>query len=268
MTETSKLIDAALLLIAAELKRSTSPLLAWSGGKDSQVLLALVQVVAREQGYRFSVAHFRPFNHPSKHLFADLIISMQDLQVVEIKPAFRDAVATGDHIEIVEAYQIAPGAFLYYPIEAEPDYAAGPGSHCAVEKINEPTSEEPGAFDAVFIGHRGDDVDPAHGAIPLKADVVEASGVRFVYPLKDWSEGDIWDASRILNVAQNGKRYADGRMDWNADYYEICTKCLHKGDSDFVICPKIQDHVYRLGKLISLEDRRRIWRDQFINLES
>ena len=269
MTEVSKLIDAALLLIAEELKRAGRPLLAWSGGKDSQVLLALMNVIAREQGYEFQVAHFRPFDHPSKHLFADLIISMQELKIVEDwKPAFRSAIAKGDHVEIVDSYQFAPGAFLHLPIEAEPDHEPGPGSHCAVEKLNEPTSDEARDFDAVFIGHRSDDVDPAHGPIPLKREVAEAAGVRFVYPLKNWSEGDVWDASRILNVAQNAKRYAEKRMDWNADYYDLCTKCLKKGERDHVICPKTNDWVYRLGNLLDLEQRREALRSQYINLES
>lgn len=260
----SELIYGALDLITAEITVSRRPLVAWSGGKDSQVLLALTRIVRKG----LPVAHFRPFESPSKHLFADLIIGCQDLNLVQMLPAFRQAIAKGDHIEIVEAYQINQNAFIYFPIEAEPDHVPGPGSHCAIQKINEPTTEQALDFDCLFIGHRSDDIDPAHGAIPLKEDVIEAAGVRTVYPLKSWTEADVWEAGRILNVAQNAARYSEQRMEANADYYPLCTECLKAGAGDSIICPKINEPVYRLGNFLNLEERRLAMRKQFINLES
>jgi hypothetical protein len=45
----------------------------------------------------------------------------------------------------------------------------------------------------VFIGHKNSDVDPYEGPVPLKADQVQTAGVTAVFPLRHWTDEDVWD---------------------------------------------------------------------------
>src|SRR5262245_17973187 len=200
---TEELIDAATILIAHALNRAKKPVIAWSGGKDSQVMLHLVRRVRAD----VTVCQLRGFADPHKHGGADEPIKSLGRNVIEPTPIGRDVVAKRDHVEIIEEYRLDDQLALYFPIEPKPDHRPGTGSHCAVEKLNQPCDGEPLGADCVFVGARADDVDPVYGAVPLEHDTVETNGVTVVYPLKDWTEANIWEASELLNVPQNKARY-------------------------------------------------------------
>jgi len=259
---TQRLNDAQQLITAA-LRSARAPLVLWSGGRDSQVLLRLTLGVQPD----VPVAYFRGFDHPTKHAFADALIADWKFNLVDVQPGFRDVVAKGDQVELIEVYQLAPNVVIYFPLEAEPGYEPDVNALCAIEKLTAPRQTASRYFDCLFIGHRSDDVDPLHGPIPLADFAVERHGVRFVYPLKDWTEDDVWEASSLLGVPQNVARYFGRDMGANADYWPLCTKCLQPGAGRRVMCPKINDWVYGLGDLLNLEERRANWRQRFVNLE-
>jgi len=259
---TQELINNSLGLIRKALGRAEKPIVAWSAGKDSQVMLHLVRHVKAD----VPVLHLRGFAHERKHDFAEDEIGRSGPLMIEPRPVATDAVAAGDHVEIIEEYRLGDVSF-YLPIESEPDHIPGPNSHCGVEKLNQKCDGQPLDVNCVFMGHRNDDVDPVHGAIPLEQDMVESSGVLVVYPLKDWTEDDIWEASRFLKIPQNLDRYIWKKMAANADYFPMCVECLKPTDAESVICPKIGEPVYAIGKHLNLEQRREEWRDRFVNLK-
>jgi hypothetical protein len=255
-------------LIADEMARARSPLALWSSGKDSMLMLALVREVAPD----VPVAYLRGFEHPTKHQFADAMAAKWNLRLVDLPLVGRDVVAKGGHVELIEAYEIAPNVRLYFPLEAEPGYVPGPDSLCAIEKLNDsprlPVSPSPRRhYDCIFVGHRGDDVDPAHGAVPLADYVAESNSVRTVYPLKDFTERDVWLASALLGVPQSFRRYREKDMRFNADYWPLCVRCLEPAEGATVICPKFNEEIYALNALINPEARREEWARQFINIE-
>ena len=261
---TQRLINQSLALIRETLGRVEKPIVAWSGGKDSQVMLHLIRHVRRD----IPVLHLRGFEDETKHDFAEDEIGRLGLHVIEPRPVGTGAVAKGNHVEIVEAYRLNDQcATLCFPIEAEPDHSPGPNSYCAIEKLNQPTSGESLDVDCIFIGHRNEDIDPIHRAIPLDGDTLEADGVLFVYPLKDWTEANVWAASELLNIPQNNARYERKDMSANADYFKMCVECMKPTDAESVICPKIGEPVYAIGKHLNLEQRREEWRDKFVNLK-
>jgi 3'-phosphoadenosine 5'-phosphosulfate sulfotransferase (PAPS reductase)/FAD synthetase len=275
---TQQLINKSLALIRETLCRVKKPVVAWSGGKDSQVMLHLIRHVIlgdssmptrhRQLGaLHVRILRIRGFEHPQKHAFGDSIVKYLGLDVIPAKPVSTDVVGNGDHVEIVEEYRLNDRVALYFPIEPEPDHVPGPGSHCAVEKLNQPCDGEALGVDGIFIGHRSDDTDLMHGPIPLEEGVVEDHGVLFVYPLKDWSEADIWAASELLDIPQNKARYVRKDMSANADYFPMCVECLKPTDAESVICPKIGEPVYAIGRDLNLEQRREEWRNKFVNLK-
>lgn len=257
------LINGALLLIAQALDRTDKPVVAWSAGKESQLLLAL----ARRIRPNILALYLRGFEHPTKHDFAARQAAALGLTVISPLPAVTDVVAIGDHVELVETYLLQEHATLSFPLEPDPDHAPGPDSLCAIEKVNQPVSDHPLGVDCVFLGSRSDDVDPVHGPLTLERDTVEANGCLFVYPLRNWTEGDVWEASALLGVEQNKGRYVEKDMTQNADYWDLCVECLKPGVGDAVICPKFNGRVFRIGNHLDLEGRREARERTFINLK-
>lgn len=237
------------------------PAVASSFGKDSQLMLALI----REFQPEIAVLYFQGIPHPTKHDFPLKIVQEWSLKCEMPLPFARDLIEKNGHVEVVELYRVGSNQAMYFPIEPEPDYVPDENTTCAIELLLSPVNSNPVSYDALFIGHRGDDIDPVYGAVPLQSDVLIEDGFRWVYPLKDWTEADIWEASALLKISQNEARYR--KQDWaaNNDYYPLCTQCLSKKEGS-VFCHIEKREVPALGGQMNLEQRRKDWRSVFVNL--
>ena len=264
-----RLITGTRQRISDMLREARHPVLLCSFGKDSMVMLALVC----EQRPDIEVVYFPVFDHPTKHQFANTIIQDWKLNMVEWIPCERDVIGKGSHVEIVETYPVAVGVNTALPIEAEDGHIPTSDSHCAIERLTLPcrdeiTSDVEQMADVLFIGHRGDDVDPTHGAVPLVASTHRQGNLTFAYPLFDWTEQDIWEASKLLSIPQNLRRYQDASLAHNADYFDLCTQCLTPGmKGPMVPCPK-GGEVFNLGRHLDLDARREALRSRFVNIAS
>lgn len=242
------------------LARAQNPAVLCSFGKDSCTMLHFI----REQQPNIPVIYFRAFDHPTKHRFADAQIQSLGLNVVEPLPYFRDVISNGETVQVVEAF--APGVNLHFPIEAESNFLPNALSHCALEKLQVPTSDHAWNYDCLFIGHRGDDTDPFWGEIGADRAQVAHNGVTFVYPLLDWTEADIWEASRQFNVPQNTARYA-GEMSANNDYYPLCTNCLKPTGEARSWCPKTGGMIRNVADAAGVVNQASVWKSRFVNLK-
>jgi 3'-phosphoadenosine 5'-phosphosulfate sulfotransferase (PAPS reductase)/FAD synthetase len=183
-------------------------------------------------------------------------------------PRARDAVSKDGHVELVELYELAPARFMYFPIEAPKDYEPDASADCGLAFLREePVAARADDFDAVFIGHRNDDRDPTHGRVPLKDYVVSFGDFRYIYPLRDWTEADVWAASELLNIPQNQARYRDRDMGADNDYHELCTRCfLGSPGRRSVICPQTGEQTPMAFEEARLEERRGEYRRAFVNI--
>jgi 3'-phosphoadenosine 5'-phosphosulfate sulfotransferase (PAPS reductase)/FAD synthetase len=259
-----ELIDSTCRLLAGELSRSRNPAVACSFGKESMVMLGLARRIKPD----VAVIYFPGLPHPTKHLFAERVAKEWNLNLYAPYPRARDAISRDGHVELVELYELAPNRFMYFPIEAPEDYEPDASAHCGLAFLNEePVAAQADDFDAVFIGHRNDDQDPTHGSVPLKDYVVDYGDFRYVYPLRDWTEGDIWAASRLLGIPQNEARYRDRDLGADNDYHEICTRCfLGSPERRSVICPKTGEETPIVFEEARLEGRRGEYRRTFTNI--
>lgn len=254
------LVRQSLNVIAEQLATAVAPAVAWSGGKDSQVLLWLVRAVMPD----IPVLYLHGFPHPTKHRFVLEIMRQWSLNLIRPLPTAYDVIGKNGHVEIIEVYQLTPNRLMYFPIEATQDYQPSADSYCGLQKLNDPVGD-PLPWREVFIGLRGDEVDPTHGPLAPAEYVADYTDVKYIYPLKEWAEADIWEASHIYGIPQNEARYA-GDMDANNDYYPVCTLCL--GDQvRTVICPKTDQEIPTLGASLDLDVRRKSWYQTFVNLE-
>lgn len=260
----TRLIEATLALIARQLSERRNPVVACSFGKDSMVMLGLARRVKPD----VTVIYFPGLSHPTKHLFVARMAKEWSLNLYAPYPRARDAISKDSHVELIELYELAPKRFAYFPVEATKDYEPDASAHCGLAFLNEePVAAQADDFDAVFIGHRNDDQDPTHGSVPLKDYVVDAGDFRYVYPLRDWTEGDVWAASRLLGIPQNEARYRDRDIDADNDYHELCTRCFLGGSGRTnVICPKTGEETPTVFEEARLEENRDVVRRAFTNI--
>lgn len=240
------------------------PAVACSFGKDSMVVLALVREIAPN----VPVMYCEGFPHPTKHEFVRRIAEEWSLNLVTPAPIGCDVIAKGQDVSLLRIYEPAPRHVVVLPVEAVPGYVPNAESQCALATLLAPPAPVSSLnYDALFIGHRGDDVDPHFGAIPLVDYMATVAGLSYFYPLRDWTEADIWEASALLNIPQNTARYQGKDMDANNDYYPLCTECLKPSEQQTAFCPQLGRDVPNRGNEMDLEKRREAWGQSFVNID-
>lgn len=207
------------------------------------VLLSVVESVA---GKLPVVFHREPFS-PEKYAFANGVIAERGYAVYDYAPSGTAILKAGGHIEVMNAYQLAPGKFLDLPtgiVQPEP----GQPFLCGYSDIyNKPLGAFGFPWDMVFMGHKSSDVDPLRGPVPLLVDVVVNEGApTYSYPLRNFTDDDVWLYTEEHGLPVHATRYNrdDGyrehsSKDLNPDYFRACTRCMDPDEPLAVVCPKL-----------------------------
>jgi hypothetical protein len=193
-----------------------------SFGKDSVLLLSLIREITDE----FDVFWFRP---EGKNDFALSLILEWDLTVYSYLPSDRFFIPSGAGIALVSDYSING-----HPFPVLTDIA--PGEACSLKLSKERTPYFTFPWDAVFWGLKRCDTHPALEGIKLEGDF-DFAGARFVAPLWEMTDEEVWDAISTLGVPFDERRYEHGGTD--PDVLSACTKCF-TSQSKTVFCPDIQ----------------------------
>src|SRR4029077_5170244 len=102
-------------------------------------------------------------------------------------------------------------------------------------------------WDLYLHGHRSADVDDYIGPVPLKTQYVPAhDGYPAVaFPLKDWTDAQVWDYIRVHRVPTQADRYdrETGQLRpeharHSNDYLTACVRCIDPREPAMVPCPK------------------------------
>jgi hypothetical protein len=235
MTHQQKKIDQAKELIYSQ--RSRLCVLLCSFGKDSMTLLHLIREVLPPNRlschtYPVAVIYHRQAWFPAKNQFADRVIRSWALEIHTSPPLVCGVKCNSDRLELVARYPFGEKTFDL-PLNTEkplPRRAYG----CGYLWILQPkTAVATWPWQVAFHGHKNSDVDPYEGPVPLRADQVDAGGVHVVFPLRNWTDADVWD------------------------YIHACTACIDPRETaEQVYCPKLRRNVpnmghkiYRLGQL-------------------
>jgi 3'-phosphoadenosine 5'-phosphosulfate sulfotransferase (PAPS reductase)/FAD synthetase len=242
-----------------------------SFGKDSMVLLDLIrQVLPARTGrgrmnchsYPLPVIYHRHPYFPAKHEFADSVIRSWMLEVYDFPPVACGVKCRGEKqkaesgkqkfqlsksqlstFELVTRYQIGNGV-IDLPMNTEAPIERRPFV-CGLQWLTRPkTLGAQWPWSTVFIGHKSSDVDPYEGPVPLKADRVETAGVNAVFPLRHWTDQDVWDYTELNAVPYDKRRYRDRAEladKWlNPDYVHACTACIDPRETRKTVpCPKL-----------------------------
>jgi hypothetical protein len=257
-------IDQAKQIIRDGWNAGTRPALLSSFGKDSMVLLALVRDTIPPD--RFSVhafplpvIYYRDpwFSH--KHEFANRIIRTWSIECHDYPPTAAGIKVNSEHLELVARYSLG-STYIDLPKNvcqpkeySRRDYLCGLRDWILRPKAGALSFP----WDVLLHGHKSSDVDPFEGHVPLQADEAELNDrLRLFFPLREWTDSDVWQFLEDNHVPFQPQRYGDRRTEradkWhNNDYTHACTACIDpRADEEKVFCPKLKSFVPNVGKQV------------------
>ena len=239
-------LDRTIEIIASGLSQSNRSAIAWSGGKDSMVLLHIIQKVI---GKKLPVIFFREPWQPSKYKFQDSIIQDWSLEAYTWHPQTSAFQQSEDEFEIQNVYQfdttkVTCPSGITKPVDGKPWV-------CAIDMAKRPKQDTLyTGWDMVWIGHKSSDSDPIYGGdagTRIEARIVPGQAT-MMFPLRDWTHEDIWAYIESEKIPFDSDRYerVDGKYQektdklLNVDYVHACTACIDRRATapKFVHCPK------------------------------
>lgn len=246
-------ITAAEKFIADELVKYKNPIVFSSFGKDSMVMLDIIKTT----GYKLPILFHREPFHPKKYEFANRIILNNEYTVYDYPPLLTKVAKKGDNIEIINLHQVY-GRVNYMPTGLRPrvadkDYLCG-----LYDLYDKPTVQNyEFIWDLGLIGHKDTDRDPILPVTGLKTNKHSIGSCSFLFPLKDFTDGDIWNYHRIYGLPINDKRYDANNnykefenIDYNPDYFHACTSCMDRDKPAQVYCPKLNTNVPNISNAL------------------
>ncbi|SRR6266851_1837957 len=241
-------ISRAKELISKVLALYARPVVMSSFGKDSMVLLEII----KQTGRKFPVLFHREPFFPKKLSFANEVIEREEYTVYDYPPAMTSLIKQNGNTEIVNWYSVGR-KFAYLPTGIRAPEEGKPflcGYRDLYKKPLAPKFSFP--WDVVLIGHKSSDKDPIYGDVPLQVDLKKnEGGPDYVFPLRSFSDDDVWEFSKCFSVAQNMQRYKDrgerADITFNNDFYSACIRCMDRDESATVLCPLINEQISNIS---------------------
>tara|TARA_B110000503_G_scaffold128314_1_gene199158 strand:- start:234 stop:1031 length:798 start_codon:yes stop_codon:yes gene_type:complete len=250
-------IEATLLRTERLLEQYRAPALMVSFGKDSMVMLHLFAK------FDFPViCHIPPYD-ARKWEFARSVIAQWNLSVHDWPPAWVALQESKheDSLELVTAHDTGSGDLLMLQQHIEPttegNYLCG-----LRDLLARPTGSCRTPWDLVLAAQKDGDADRHYGRMPVEMDLKRGVGRDTLFPLRDWTDADIWEYTEKFDVPVHHARYehdgltyterADRSM--NPDWIQACTRCIDRSQSGVVRCPKLQVDVENVSARIKYID--------------
>jgi hypothetical protein len=246
------MIDETIDMIRRWAIEATRPAAMLSFGKDSMVLADLIRRairyddldLPRTHGFPVPVIYHRDPWFAQKHQFAEEVIRSWAMEVHDWAPAAAGIKVKDDALELVARYHFGTGS-MDVPKNTLPpdrrDYICG-----LFDWILRPkTSLMSYPFDLIYMGHKSSDVDPFEGPVPLNTDATELGGVSLVFPLRHWTDEDIWNYLEANHIPLQATRYKDREeiedKSYSNDWINACTLCIDPREKAAEVrCPKLK----------------------------
>lgn len=210
-------IERAVDDIRLELESAQSPILAFSGGKDSMLLLYLVRQVSES----VPILLFQDFWNREHKKWVGSIIEDQNL----VAFFYRASMLKYQKGSILAYYSFGASSL---PVISDVIHT----DDCGLDKGKRVLNRVPLAqflWDKVFTGSRKSD---SHLLVPK----LDFSGTNVVTPLWDWTDSEVWEAINYLNIPTS---------DTSTDAH-LCMNCLEP-EGRTVFCPKLNRNVESIG---------------------
>jgi hypothetical protein len=234
-------ICQAMERIYAALDAFRAPVVLWSSGKDSMVLLHLVRQASR---WNVPCITFQEPWQRERLEFTQLIAAEWGLTVYDFPPSELALNRGKGRIDIMQRFQLG-NLPLWLARGTEPPLEGQPWQ-CGLDWMQRPKGGMECPWDVAFVGHKTTDEDPCSGPVPLEGGaVLNPAGISLVYPLEHWTDADIFTYARTHSIPMDVHRYGDAEVlvndkSRNPDYYRACTACMDPDNGPVVECPKLR----------------------------
>lgn len=249
-----QLISETCRKVEQWLNQCATPVVLWSGGKDSTAMLHLIR---HKVGAKLPVIQWREPRFRTRYAHSDRLAAEWDLEMYDWAPSgylLTDGfdIETGKpRFDFIKLYQIAANgktlALCLGTEEPKPEELSSGRYLCGLEALNRPTGTFNFPWDAAFHGQKSADVDLIKGQVPLAVDaLVQPDVPTQFYPMRHWSDADVWNYLEAEGVPNDDTRYEKADGEWrhktdksaNSDYYPTCWNCINRHLADTVYCPK------------------------------
>jgi hypothetical protein len=213
-----------------------------SFGKDSMALLHLARETLDKEP---PVIYYKHPYFPAKQDFANKVIKSWGLTVHDYPPFAAGVKVNDEMLELVARYGFGNNGAMDLPINTlapvlRRNFICGLYDWILRPKAGTITFP----WKAVFQGHKSSDVDPFDGPIPLKSDTATIGQTELVFPLRYWTNADVWDYTEQHHIPYDRSRYWDRQElpdKWlNPDYIHACTACIDPRETRKTVpCPKL-----------------------------
>lgn len=201
------------------LDEAKNPVMMCSFGKDSMLLLSLIREVKD-----IPLIWFQDDMTFEEKRFAKKIIAAWDLTVYSYLAAHKYFVPNGDDLTLVSEYAVNGFAL---PLLTNIEHS----DKCGLLLSQKRTPQARWNFDVTFTGWKKAD---SHPLLPnVNLDNLDYAGTKFVSPLKDLSDDEVFEMLAMKGIPSDEQRYAGGV---NSDVLYACTRCL-QGSGVTCWCP-------------------------------
>jgi len=242
--------------LKTELQKYQKPVIDASFGKDSMVMLHLL----REAGFCLPICFYTSPWFPKKYEFAQWVIRENGLEVYDYPP-IRTSMLYGKEIAaFCDEFMTSPVTTVAVPKNIV-EYQDGDDESkfiCGIGFFTRPCGTFVYPWDVAIVGHKNTDSDQIYGDVPLHTRILyRDAGPDYLYPIKDWSDADIWDYTEMFEIPVQLDRYDQkNRVEWedktrNSDYFEACIRCLdRRREGQKVFCPKLKTEIQNVSGVI------------------
>jgi hypothetical protein len=235
----------ALDRIRKALQDAVRPIVLWSSGKDSTVLLHLVLRLQTVPVMWWRLAKF-----PEKQSHGNWMLRTWNLESYDALPLFVEEIQHANWWEAVHGYGPDLSAVIAMTTGILP-YVEGKPYLCAVQDLlgRPKVSSQEWPFDVMFQGHREQEI-PYFGSTQTFLEHTTQIGAKTLCnPIYDWTDDQVWGYMKRYKIPVDKKRYYAKDTSVSPDHYPTCFACLdanHAGES--VYCPKLNQEIPSVAK--------------------
>ena len=242
--------------LRSELAKYKKPVANVSFGKDSMVMLHLLRAV----GIFPQIVFYTSPWFPRKLDFARWVIAELDLEVYDYPP-IRTSMLYGKGIAaFCDEFQTSSVTTVAVPKNIV-EYQEGDDESkfiCGVGFFTRPCGTFCYPWDVAIVGHKDTDSDQIYGDVPLHTRVLyRDAGPDYIYPLKEWTDTDVWDYTEAYQIPVQPDRYdRETRVEladktFNSDYFEACIRCVDaRKAGQRVFCPKLKTEIMNVSEKV------------------
>jgi hypothetical protein len=239
--------------ITDTLQKYNSPVLNWSGGKDSTALLHLLLT----NRCRMPIIFYEDPWFPAKSEFMHALAQDWNLEIHNYPPV-RVSLKHSPHMVALASEYLIGNITTLALFKNTIEYKDGDDFErflCGVSFLSRPLGTYTYPFDVALIAHKDCDTDEIYGHVPLASQLVmRDDGPDAFFPFRDWTHDDVWDYTLEFKVPVQTDRYnVSARREWsnkdaNSDWYPACIRCVDKRLAGHTVyCPKYKRNIQNVS---------------------